>query len=714
MIFAAKNRLLRFWKEARRSLVRTYRNRYSYRLNSYDKWIRANLVIRPDQLEMVDHHAASLPSVHVIWIFTSRSTKEMRRAQLELNQQRFSNWHATFLVQEKITPIFDSEDRRIDVVEIGKFDPNPDDNFVIIDSNVKLSSLALYFFCVMLRSGYSIIYSDEDKVSRNGGRHSPFFKPDFAKIDSDLWFPLGNCFAIRWTVLSKLLINDKFGYESYFLAKQSLLTTIDAEEVAHIPYVLYSTIADGNPRNLTLPQRSVNAFSYPKVSIIIPTRDRVDLLRPCLESILKFSKSYPSNLIEILIVDNQSEEIETKEYFRNIEQENDIKIITYDDSFNYSKINNHAVRVSHGEIIIFLNNDVVISSASWLHRLVANALKPGVGLVGGKLLYPDRTVQHAGVVVGVQALAVHAFRFLDENDGGYCGLANRDRAVSVVTAACAAIRRDLFDALGGFDENLAVAFNDVALCLAAHEAGYTNVSLGETIAFHLESKSRGSDNTIEKQKRAHKEAIKVRSEYNYCFRSDPFYNPNLCVRRPYYLAMVPRGPRPWIDYARKRNRFCNILILTDTSESISGEVSVIAKYLRDQGHRVCVGAPSRAAVGGDARWIRIRTVRDGARTAFFGGHDVVISLSTRFHSIARHLAAGQVLAAVKRDLHGHTSKEKPPSWRRQREREICLAIADLVLEGPDCVQRLGTYLNDQIVGDGYLNERRRMTHSPWA
>ncbi len=263
----------------------------------------------------------------------------------------------------------------------------------------------------------------------------------------------------------------------------------------------------------------------PSVDIIVPSRDKVSLLRTCLNSIIN-NTDYSN--YRVLIIDNGSVESETLEFYDSIVSSNNIEIISSPGPFNYSKLNNMAVEASDSDILVLLNNDTEVINSEWLHELVKQAIRPEVGCVGAKLYYSNERIQHGGVIVGMKGLAGHAHRFSSRDDDGYCGRLKLSQYMSAVTAACLAVRRSLYLEVNGLDEvNLKVAYNDVDFCMRIQGLGYNNVWTPYAELFHHESVSRGSDDTGEKRSR-------FISEYDYMKKrwctdtiEDPAYNPNL-------------------------------------------------------------------------------------------------------------------------------------------------------------------------------------------
>lgn len=281
----------------------------------------------------------------------------------------------------------------------------------------------------------------------------------------------------------------------------------------------------------------------PSVSVIIPNRDNWALLSRCLDSLE--TTDWPADRLEIIVVDNGSTDVDCLDGLARAEASGQIRIIRYPGPFNYARINNVAVRQSIGEVLILLNNDTEALRSDWLKCLARYALQDGVGAVGPKLLYPDRTVQHAGVVLGMNGGAVHAFVGLAECEGGYQNLANLTREVGAVTAACLAIRRSTFDAVGGFNETFEVAFNDVVLCCDLVEAGFVNCYLAEALFLHHESKTRGHDTTEAKRRRQIDECRRAVALHPGLFAADPYYSPNLSLDVFFKPAAPPRSIPLW-------------------------------------------------------------------------------------------------------------------------------------------------------------------------
>ena len=276
----------------------------------------------------------------------------------------------------------------------------------------------------------------------------------------------------------------------------------------------------------------------PLVSVVIPTRDRIDLLRRCMESIREKTDYSP---LEIVIVDNGSTEGETHDYLRGLERENAARIVRDDGEFSFSRLINRGVRAATGKILALLNNDIEAENPDWLSVMVSYAVRPEIGAVGARLWYPDGTLQHGGVVLGLGGVAGHAMYRFPRRHPGYFNNLFLARHVSAVTAACMVVRKALFEEAGGFDEtNLPVSFNDIDFCLRLRAGGLQNVWTPAANLTHHESASRGHHTTQEKQEQFFRESILMQEKWAPELLADPFYNPNLTLNWPGFDLAFPR------------------------------------------------------------------------------------------------------------------------------------------------------------------------------
>lgn len=405
-----------------------------------------------------------------------------------------------------------------------------------------------------------IAYTDCDQIPAEGQTPFPWFKPDW---DPDLFLahtPLHHLFATR---PSNLPINNPHIGELDawpWLAVQSVGDKPEA--IYHIPRVLYhrrkgaispvhadaqrscdAALAPGLNRAITVNEENApvwtNPLEWPAVSLIIPTRDHLALLQCCIESLLK--TDYPN--LEIIVIDNDSAEPEALAYFKQLKRKN-VNVIQHPGPFNFSALNNHAVQQAKGGLIGLINNDIEAIDPQWLKAMVRHLLRPNVGAVGAKLLWPNGMVQHAGVVLGLHGLAGHTGNDWHKEDTGYFGYNQITHSTSAVTAACLLCKREDYLAVGGLDEkDFPVNFNDVDFCLKLRSIGRRIVWTPEAQLLHAESASRGSDNTPDRRGRLAREKNRLMQKWHQWIIDDPYYNPNLNLDAYSYagLAIPPRG-----------------------------------------------------------------------------------------------------------------------------------------------------------------------------
>lgn len=293
---------------------------------------------------------------------------------------------------------------------------------------------------------------------------------------------------------------------------------------------LYNKVAEIDNSN-DLPTLSLRwHLDYkPLVSIIIPTCNAKELVRACIDSIL--NKSTYTNY-EILLVDNNSDDSESLRYFNQLSEHPKITLLTYNKPFNYSAINNFAAKQANGEVLALVNNDIEVISPDWLLNMVSHVMREDIGCVGAKLLYSDKRIQHAGVVMGYGGGAGHGHKYFPGDHHGYMNRLIATQNYSAVTAACLLIKQNDFWAVEGLnEESLAIAFNDVDLCLKVQQLGRRNLYCAEAVLYHHESVSRGYEDTPEKVQRFENELNYLKSTWQDTILSDPAYNPNLTLRR---------------------------------------------------------------------------------------------------------------------------------------------------------------------------------------
>ncbi len=437
---------------------------------------------------------------------------------------------------------------------------------VLLDHDDELPAHALFAVAEALqaRPSAQLLYSDEDKLDEDGNRCGPYFKPDFALdlLYSQNYF---SHLGVYRRTLVEAVGGFRAGYEGsqdYDLVLRCVAKVTDHRDILHVPQVLYhwrmaegstargqeqkSYASDAGRRALqdhfdstgqmvtvteTYPCIYRHRWSLPQpqplVSLIVPTRDGVELLGTCVESIR--SRTTYANY-EILIVDNDSTCTRTLAYMAQLEADGHARVLRYAQPFNYSAINNFAARHARGSILGLVNNDIEVINPDWLSEMVSHVVRPDIGCVGAKLYYPDGTIQHAGVVCGMGGIAAHVMRHLPKESPGYFGRLWVVYNPSAVTAAALLVRKDVFDGVGGLDEEgLPVAFNDVDLCLKVQEAGYRNLWTPFAELVHHESVSRGSDETPAKRARFAGECALMRERWAPQLAQDRNYNRNLTL-----------------------------------------------------------------------------------------------------------------------------------------------------------------------------------------
>ena len=418
-----------------------------------------------------------------------------------------------------------------------------------------------------------VFYTDEDKVTADGEEHfQPHLKPDF-----NLDLLRSNNYICHFFVAKRELIKKAGGFRAEYEGAQDydfIFRCVEkAEKIVHVPEILYhwrthaSSTAD-NPASkmyaFEAGRRAISAHlersgvkgivthtkdlgfyrvqypleGEPLVSIIIPNKDESETLAACLQSIREKTtyKNY-----EILIVENNSTTDEIFAYYEELAHEENIRLLRWEKEFNYSAINNFAARKARGEYLLFLNNDVTVITPQWLEELLGVCQRPEVGAAGVKLLYPDNTIQHAGCVIGIGGIAGSMFVDMPAERSGYLHKASIMQDMSAVTAACMMMKKKVFEEVGGFAEKLAVAFNDMDLCLRVNKAGHLVVYDPYVQLYHAESKTRGAEDSKEKVRRFQREIEYMRCHWMHILKNgDPYYNKNLSLTRwDYSLKAFP-------------------------------------------------------------------------------------------------------------------------------------------------------------------------------
>lgn len=497
---------------------------------AYTAWIERNerVAMLTNDWQTLANRWSKRPRFSIL-LHSSTENAAKRRSVASLQRQIYPDWD---LIDVGFEPF-------------GKFISASMGDFVVpLHAGTELSEFALFRFAEALHKNpeATVLYGDEDNLSRRGTRSEPWFKPQW---NEELFLAqdyLSSAVAIEVKLACKTVRKTEGDLPSMLLAATSASST-----VIHVPHIL-AHVTSATTRNsarleavrqhlkargascVAGPYQSVKVewalpTKLPLVSIIIPTRDKLDLLRPCIESLLE--RTDYRNL-EVLIVDNGSSDPRTTEYLNAIGLHPKVRVLGYNRPFNYSAINNFAAGQARGTYLCLLNNDTEVIEPNWLTELMRYAVRIDIGAAGAKLLYDDGSIQHAGVVVGIGEAAGHAHRFLPAGQRGYFAMPHLPQFVSAVTGACLLVEKSKFESVGGLDEDkLQVAFNDVDLCMKLEAAGWRNVYVPHAVLIHHESKSRGSDLAPAHIERYLRELAVLQTRWRTKTYVDPLHNPNL-------------------------------------------------------------------------------------------------------------------------------------------------------------------------------------------
>jgi O-antigen biosynthesis protein len=562
----------------------------------YDKWIKSfHAVTKIAPSKSLSKGIQREPLISILMPTYCSNIQFLKSAIDSVCRQTYKNWELCIADDASDTPelrtvlegyaahdgrikvVFRNENGHISAASNSAFAIAKGDWIALLDHDDLLDEHAL--FCLVnvinLQPNVRMIYSDEDKVDEAGVRSDPYFKSEW---NQDLFYSQ-NMFSHLGAYEAGLIREVggfRVGYEGsqdYDLALRCI-ERINVDQIHHIPRVLYhwrihedstansigakpyAKLAGEKALNDHFQRKNIQAkvesdhigggyrvrYALPKilplVSIIIPTKNKSELLKKCIDSIL--SKTEYDNY-EIIIVDNGSDERKAIKLLKKLAENTKIRIIKDASVFNYSKLNNAAVAQAQGSVLALLNNDVEVITGQWLKEMLSHALRVEVGVVGAKLYYSDDTIQHAGVVLGIHGIAGHVHRFLPRDHLGYCGRASLIQSFSAVTGACMVMRKSVYQEVHGMNEGLPVACNDIDLCLKVRQAGYRNIWTPYAELYHHESLSRGLDDTPEKQARSAKEVAYMRQRWGDLIKNDPAYSPNLTLDfEDFSLAWPPR------------------------------------------------------------------------------------------------------------------------------------------------------------------------------
>ncbi len=560
---------------------------------SYPNWLARNEVL---DIEAMTQEIATFhyqPKISIAMPVYNVEEKWLRLCIDSILNQVYTNWElcmaddaSTDPNVKKILTEYQQLDERIRVVfreQNGHISEATNSALAIatgefvalLDNDDELAINAFYEVVKVLNENpeLDLIYSDEDKIDMDGNRSDPAFKPD--------WSPdllLGTNYISHLGVYRRSILEEIGGFRKGYEGSQDYDLVLrftektTTERIKHIPKVLYywrmlptSTAVDQGSKGYAfeaglravqdaLVRRGINGHathgaanglydiyydieSEKLVSIIIPTKNGYKDVQRCVSSIIE--KTTYQNY-EIIMADNGSTDPKMHELYAEFEQQlpGRFFVESIDIPFNFSTINNRAAKKAHGEYLLFLNNDTEVITENWLTLMVSFAQQERIGCVGAKLLYPNNTVQHAGVILGLGGVAGHGHYGYPHGDLGYFGRLAINVNYSAVTAACLLMKKADFDAVGGFEEAFTVAFNDVDLCLKVQALGRDNVWLHEAELYHFESQTRGYDDKGKKKKRFEQEKVMMEEKWGPLIENDPFYNPNLTRDIPNFSLRI--------------------------------------------------------------------------------------------------------------------------------------------------------------------------------
>lgn len=569
--------------------------------NDYNEWLRQYDTLTDQDREKLQARISQLssrPLISVLMPVYNPPLEMLQSAILSVQKQAYPNWELCIADDaspnagvRELLQRHAAQDTRIKLAlrpENGHISAASNtalalasgEYVALLDNDDLLHELALFWVADTIASHREagLIYSDEDKVDVAGNRFDPYFKPEW---NPDL-FRSHNMvchLGVYRTDLVRRLGGFREGFEGaqdYDLALRCT-EQLAAHQIVHIPRVLYhwrshpgSTAQAGSEKGYALlaGQRALDEHfsrtgvsakaelldfgmyrahyalpsAAPLVTLIIPTRNGLQLVKQCVDSI--FAKTGYKNY-EIIIIDNNSDDPATLDYFSSLAGDARIRVLRDESPFNFSALNNAAVLQARGEYVGLLNNDIEVISPQWLEEMMGLATQPGVGAVGARLWYPNNTLQHGGVITGLGGVAGHSHKHLARGEPGYFYHAQLIKTLSVVTAACLVIKKSIFLEVGGFNETeLKIAFNDVDFCLRVRQAGYRNIWTPYAELYHHESATRGYEDTPEKKLRFAQEVRYLKERWGESLTHDPAYSPNLTLdREDFSYAWPPRISR---------------------------------------------------------------------------------------------------------------------------------------------------------------------------
>ncbi len=570
-----------------RKFIRILKGERDVNYGDYGDWIHANEVRDWEIRAQTKKKFKNMPKISLIVPMYNTKEKFLKELVDSVIKQTYSNWELCLsdgspkqnqklqkIIQKdpRIQYQFLNQKKGISENSNEAIQMATGDYIGLLDHDDTLAKYALYEIVKTINQhpNAEFIYSDEDKIDQNGNRSDAYFKPEFAPDTL-------RCqnYICHFSVFKKELMEKLGGFRAEFDGAQDydiflrMSEIVKPENIQHIPRILYhwrvhkdSTAMENSDAKNYAFDNGIKALEAhlqrvglegnvskgcingiyrtdykvkdnPKISIVIPNKDGKETLEVCIQSVLE-KTMYPN--YEIIIVENNSETNEIFDYYQELEKNDKIKIVKYPQvGFNYSGIVNFGVRNCKGDYIVQLNNDTELLTPNWLEIMLGFCQRKDVGAVGVKLYYPDETIQHAGIIVGLGGVAGNRFKSIPKNGHGYFAEESMIQNLSAVTAACLMTPRKIYEEVGFMDEKLAVAFNDVDFCLKIREKGYLIVYNPFVEFIHYESKSRGEENTPEKIKRFQGEINTFKERWqDFLHKGDPYYNINLSLDTEVY------------------------------------------------------------------------------------------------------------------------------------------------------------------------------------
>lgn len=574
--------------------------------DTYAGWIDQFDTLRDTDVVLIGRAVASWTDPPLISVVmpTYNSHPGFLEAALEsITKQLYVNWElvvvddaSTDASPRRIAAAFAARDHRVRTVEL------PDNGGIAVATNAGIEAArgeyvafmdhddllpphALYLVAEKVRThpGARLLYTDHDHVDEAGWRSNPYFKPDY---NPDLL--LGQNYINHLTVIEAGVLRAVGSLDPALDGAQDhdlvlrVVSVVPREAICHIPFVGYHWRVFSSPRTFSASRADEAAASArtaiarhvgrcglratvepapkvprwyrvrwelptpaPAVTAVVPTRNGGELLERAVDGLLNRT-SYPE--LRVLIADNDTDDPSTLAYLRMIGQDPRVVVLPAPGPFNYSAINNAAVAATDTPLVLLLNDDVIVEQDDWLIEMASNLVRPDVGIVGAKLVYPDEFIQHAGVVLGLGGVAGHSHKWWPRDHPGHHGRLALAQDVSAVTGACLLTKRAIWEEVGGLDaEGLAVAFNDVDFCLRVRARGHRIVWTPHAELYHHESASRGYEDTPEKLQRFEREKATLLARWGDVLECDPNYSPNLTIRREDFTrAYPPRVVKPWL------------------------------------------------------------------------------------------------------------------------------------------------------------------------